>query len=489
MIRSPSRTLRLLAAAAFVLVVAACGGQPPADTQTLSVTVVGNGTVTSVPAGINTTGAATFDFVAGSEVTLTAVAASGWRFDTWSGACSGGSSTCVVDLDSDANVTATFIEDATGEDTYELSVTVVGNGTVTSVPAGIDTTGTASFDFVAGTDVTLTAVAATGWRFDAWSGDCSGTSATCVVNRDSEASVTASFTELADAYDLTVTVAGGGQGSVTSDVGGIDVSVGESDTVEFADNTVVTLTATPEAGSVFAGWSGACTGTATCAVTVDADKSVTATFAAEVAPVTTSFNILAGSDDAEEYLDAVNDENPLFPAGSVDISSSDLDMAFDTANVVGTTTDRGRVAVGLRYANVAIPQGSTITSATITFTRRGSSGSSVTFAIDGQANDDANTFVYGGAAAPVNNDITGRARTTATVAWTASPLTTTTIATSDVSAIVQEIVGRGGWASGNALAFIITSANSTAMNHFTASSFEHGSPPVLTLTYTPPPVP
>ena len=40
----------------------------------------------------------------------------------------------------------------------------------------------------------------------------------------------------------------------------------------------MTLTATPEAGSVFAGWSGACTGTGDCVVTMDAVKSVTATF-------------------------------------------------------------------------------------------------------------------------------------------------------------------------------------------------------------------
>ncbi len=42
--------------------------------------------------------------------------------------------------------------------------------------------------------------------------------------------------------------------------------------------TVVTLTATPSVGSVFGGWSGACSGTGGCTVTMDQASSVTATF-------------------------------------------------------------------------------------------------------------------------------------------------------------------------------------------------------------------
>jgi len=41
---------------------------------------------------------------------------------------------------------------------------------------------------------------------------------------------------------------------------------------------VVTLTARAARGSTFVGWSGACTGTGSCAVTMNAAKSVTATF-------------------------------------------------------------------------------------------------------------------------------------------------------------------------------------------------------------------
>ena len=40
----------------------------------------------------------------------------------------------------------------------------------------------------------------------------------------------------------------------------------------------MTLNATPGDGWAFTGWSGACSGTAECTVTMDAAKSVTATF-------------------------------------------------------------------------------------------------------------------------------------------------------------------------------------------------------------------
>jgi hypothetical protein len=106
--RPRPRTLRLLTAAAFALILAACGGTPQVENQTLSVSVEGNGRVTSAPAGIDTTGTATFDFVAGTEVTLTAVADAGWSFDGWSGDVHGHRRTCTVTLDVDTAVTATF---------------------------------------------------------------------------------------------------------------------------------------------------------------------------------------------------------------------------------------------------------------------------------------------------------------------------------------------------------------------------------------------
>jgi len=75
---------------------------------------------------------------------------------------------------------------------------------------------------------------------------------------------------------LTVQNAGNGVGTVKSSPAGIDC--GETCTASFASGKSVTLTATPNASNTFAGWSGACTGTGTCKLTLTAAASVTATF-------------------------------------------------------------------------------------------------------------------------------------------------------------------------------------------------------------------
>ncbi len=78
---------------------------------------------------------------------------------------------------------------------------------------------------------------------------------------------------------LTVTKAGpgGGSSTVTSDIAGI--ACGATCSAGFANEPTVTLTARPDLGSTFTGWSGDCTGTGPCVVTMDADRAVTATFA------------------------------------------------------------------------------------------------------------------------------------------------------------------------------------------------------------------
>lgn len=77
--------------------------------KTLSVTIVNSGTVTLSPAGINCTGATgtcSYSFVAGTAVTLTAI---GNGFTPgWSGGGCSGTGTCVVPLNNDTPVTATF---------------------------------------------------------------------------------------------------------------------------------------------------------------------------------------------------------------------------------------------------------------------------------------------------------------------------------------------------------------------------------------------
>ena len=77
-------------------------------------------------------------------------------------------------------------------------------------------------------------------------------------------------------HTLSVSKAGEGSGTVTSDPAGIDC--GEDCSEGYEEGTAVTLTATPDQGSTFDGWSGDCTGTGACEVTMDAPHEVTATF-------------------------------------------------------------------------------------------------------------------------------------------------------------------------------------------------------------------
>jgi phospholipase C len=89
-------------------------------------------------------------------------------------------------------------------------------------------------------------------------------------------SVTATFGTATSNYTLIVTLAGAGTGTVTSTPAGINCPTTCS--ASFAQNTQVTLNEVPTANNTFSGWSGACTGVATCSVIVTAPNSVTATF-------------------------------------------------------------------------------------------------------------------------------------------------------------------------------------------------------------------
>ena len=80
-------------------------------------------------------------------------------------------------------------------------------------------------------------------------------------------------------FGLSVTRGGTGTGTVTSSPAGIECGVDCSEALD--EGTVVTLTGNPSSGSTFTGWSGACTGTGTCQVTMSAARNVTATFTAD----------------------------------------------------------------------------------------------------------------------------------------------------------------------------------------------------------------
>ena len=81
-------------------------------------------------------------------------------------------------------------------------------------------------------------------------------------------------------FQLVVATAGGGSGTVTSNPAGI--SCPGTCTANFQDSTQVSLTATPDTGFTFSGWSGACSGAGACTVTSGGSSNVTAKFGASL---------------------------------------------------------------------------------------------------------------------------------------------------------------------------------------------------------------
>jgi alpha-tubulin suppressor-like RCC1 family protein len=88
------------------------------------------------------------------------------------------------------------VDFGTSGTTFTLDMTIVGQGTVTSDPVGIDCGSTCSFDYDDGTVVTLSALPDLGSTFDGWSGaGCSGAD-DCTLTMSQARSVTASFSSL-----------------------------------------------------------------------------------------------------------------------------------------------------------------------------------------------------------------------------------------------------------------------------------------------------
>jgi hypothetical protein len=161
--------------------------------------------------------------------------------------------------------------------TLILSTTGAGSGHVDSSPAGIDCGRNVAVhtdcaeNYTDGTPVTLTAHPSANADFAGFTGDCTDAGLTCTTTMNQARAVTATFT--VKRHGLTVLVSGEGSGSVSSTPAGIDCP---SDCDEaFDEGTEVTLTAHPDAGSDFGGFSGGgCSGDGTtCTITIGADDA------------------------------------------------------------------------------------------------------------------------------------------------------------------------------------------------------------------------
>ncbi|MBV1911064.1 MAG: hypothetical protein KUG78_17325 [Kangiellaceae bacterium] len=161
-----------------------------------------------------------------------------------------------------------------GNTDFTLTVQTTGSGIVTSSPSGISCGADCTEDYDSASSVNLTATADSGHSFVGWGGACTGTGS-CSISMSADRSVTAEFQQIST-EEFTLTVQTSGAGSVTSNPSGINC--GSDCSEDFLSTMTVNLTASADNGHSFIGWSGACSGTGACAVSMTSSQSVSAEF-------------------------------------------------------------------------------------------------------------------------------------------------------------------------------------------------------------------
>jgi hypothetical protein len=157
---------------------------------------------------------------------------------------------------------------------------------------------------------------------------------------------------------------------------------------------------------------------------------------------TAQSQVNASSDDAEE-----RGANATSGTGTIDLTSSDIELTNDGGD--------GDQYIGLRFNNLNIPQGAFISNAYIQFTVDETDNSPGTVVFQVEAVDNSTTFTS------TAFDISSRTVVNDSVLWSNIPAWTNAgdagadQQSPDLARLVQHIVNRGGWASGNSLNFII----------------------------------
>jgi uncharacterized repeat protein (TIGR02543 family) len=188
----------------------------------------------------------------GEIVHLTASPSSGWSFGGWSGDLSGNTNPATITIDGNKSIIGTFTEDWY---TLEVIIDPVGSGHVDVDPPG-------PYRYHA--MPILTAYPNPGWTFVNWTGERVGTANPIEVTVNNDSVEYAHFAPIP--YTFTTSVIG--QGTVSK----------SPDQATYYYGDQVTVTATSASGWSFTEWSGSCTGTGPCVVTVGGNESVTATF-------------------------------------------------------------------------------------------------------------------------------------------------------------------------------------------------------------------
>jgi cysteine-rich repeat protein len=306
------------------------------ELNTLTIAKTGTGTGTVSGGGINCGATCSVTLNVGTSVMLTAAPNSDSIFTGWSGGGCGATSPCMTTISQAQTITANFTLNTFA---FNLTKGGVGTGTITSSPAGISCGAacpSATANFTANTLVTLVPAPSADSTFTGFSGDCTGT--TCAVPMTAVKNVTANFA----LKPVTLTVSSSSGGDVDStNIAGIDC--GNDCTQDYPIGTVVHLTPDSDANRAFTGWSGACTGTTVpCVVTMDAAKTVGATFETNRLTVTrlgagngtvTGTGISCGNNCTEDF-----DEGDMVLLTAAATGTGSIFTGWDGGPCTGVTT-------------------------------------------------------------------------------------------------------------------------------------------------------
>ncbi|MCJ8164146.1 InlB B-repeat-containing protein [Pontibacter sp. E15-1] len=306
-----------------------------AGQYTVTATATTGGSVSLVPEKTS--------YTFGDTITLTATPEQGYTFGGWSGDTVSTENPLTLYVSGDVNLSAGF--EATAPANVALTLTTSGNGSVARSPE--------LSSYPAGSQVTLTATPAQGYAFSGWSGDTTATANPLTLTMDADKALTATFTPAQ--YTVSATAGIGGAVSLVPEKTG------------YAEGDTITLTAIPEQGYSFNGWTG---DTATTlnplTLIVSGNLALTAGFSMQrelllFTPTSTTITLSLGQ---QKEL-------------KVNLNNSDEDPVM--VQLTAYESDSTSVPAWLRY------EGKTLSAANNNTYNLGSTGNEVLFTVDANA--------------------------------------------------------------------------------------------------------
>jgi len=171
-------------------------------------------------------------------------------------------------------------------------------------------------------------------------------------------------------------------------------------------------------------------------------------------------SVASTSDDAEEKVNS----------GNVNISSSDLELPY--------VNGEKNQLVGMRFTDIKIPKDAIITDARIQFEVDEGRSGYLDLKITAEAADNPVTF-------EADYDNLSARPKLAPITWTDVPALPRNgdLVTDDLTSLVQQLVNRDGWKSGNAMAFYVSSVSGKNYRELESYDGEKANSPKLRINF------